>query len=35
VVDAKAGPALAQAVKKLSEQKSGWGNGIVVEFDSA
>ena len=35
VVDAKAEPALAHAVKKLSEKKYGWGNGLVVELDPA
>ena len=35
VVDAKAEPELARAVKKLSEKKYGWGNGLVVELDPA
>jgi deazaflavin-dependent oxidoreductase (nitroreductase family) len=35
VVDAKAEPALAHTVKKLSEKKYGWGNGLVVELDPA
>jgi deazaflavin-dependent oxidoreductase (nitroreductase family) len=33
VVDAKTEPALARAVRKLSEKKYGWGNGLVVELD--
>jgi deazaflavin-dependent oxidoreductase (nitroreductase family) len=33
VVDAKAEPELARAVRKLSEQKYGWGSGLVVELD--
>ncbi len=33
LVDAKSEPELARAVKKLSEQKYGWGNGLVVELD--
>ena len=35
VVDAKTEPELARAVKKLSEQKYGWGTGLVVELDPA
>ena len=35
VVDAKAEPELARAVKKLSEKKYGWGDGLVVELDPA
>ena len=35
VVDAKAEPELARAVKTLSEKKYGWGNGLVVELDPA
>jgi len=35
VVDAKAEAELARAVKKLSEKKYGWGNGLVVELDPA
>src|SRR5215467_9469064 len=30
VVDARTEPELARAVKRLSEQKYGWGNGLVV-----
>ena len=33
VVDAKAEPELARAVRTLSENKYGWGNGLVVELD--
>lgn len=33
VVDPKTEPELARAVRKLSEQKYGWGNGLVVELD--
>jgi len=33
VVDAKAEPELARAVRALSEKKYGWGNGLVVELD--
>jgi deazaflavin-dependent oxidoreductase (nitroreductase family) len=33
VVDPKSEPELARAVKKLSEKKYGWGNGLVVELD--
>jgi deazaflavin-dependent oxidoreductase (nitroreductase family) len=33
VVDAKREHELARAVKKLSEEKYGWGNGLVVELD--
>ena len=33
VVDAKAEPELARAVRTLSERKYGWGNGLVVEID--
>ena len=33
VVDAKAEPELARAVKTLSESKYGWGSGLVVELD--
>ena len=32
VVDARAEPALARAVKLLSEKKYGWGDGLVVEL---
>jgi deazaflavin-dependent oxidoreductase (nitroreductase family) len=35
VVDARAEPELARAVRKLSEQKYGWGNGLIVELDPA
>jgi deazaflavin-dependent oxidoreductase (nitroreductase family) len=35
VVDAKAEPDLARAVKKLSEKKYGWGHGLVVELAPA
>jgi len=35
VVDATAEPELARAVKKLSEKKYGWGDGLVVELDPA
>jgi len=35
VVDARREPALAHTVKKLSEKKYGWGNGLVVELDPA
>ena len=35
VVDVKAEPELARAVKKLSEKKYGWGSGLVVELDPA
>src|SRR5262249_1420937 len=35
VGDAKAEPELARAVRKLSEKKYGWGNGLVVELDPA
>jgi|SRR5215467_8815734 len=35
VVDAKAEPELARAVKKLSEKKYGWGTGLIVELDPA
>jgi deazaflavin-dependent oxidoreductase (nitroreductase family) len=34
-VDARAEPELARAVRKLSEKKYGWGNGLVVELDPA
>jgi deazaflavin-dependent oxidoreductase (nitroreductase family) len=33
VVDTKAEAELARAVRKLSEEKYGWGNGLVVELD--
>jgi hypothetical protein len=33
VVDAKIEPELARDVRKLSEKKYGWGNGLVVELD--
>ena len=32
VVDARAEPELARAVKRLSEKKYGWGDGLVVEL---
>jgi len=32
VIDARADPELACAVKKLSEEKYGWGSGLVVEL---
>jgi deazaflavin-dependent oxidoreductase (nitroreductase family) len=32
VVAARAEPALARAVKTLSEKKYGWGDGLVVEL---
>jgi deazaflavin-dependent oxidoreductase (nitroreductase family) len=32
VVDARTEPALARAVKALSETKYGWGDGLVVEL---
>jgi hypothetical protein len=32
VVDARAEPALARAVRWLSEKKYGWGDGLVVEL---
>ena len=32
VVDARVEPALARAVKSLSEKKYGWGDGLVVEL---
>ena len=35
VVDAKIEPELARDVRKLSEKKYGWGNGLVVELDPA
>ena len=35
VVDTRTEPELARAVKKLSEQKYGWGTGLVVELDPA
>jgi hypothetical protein len=35
VVDAKFEPELTLAVRKLSEKKYGWGNGLVVELDPA
>ncbi|MGH7304638.1 MAG: nitroreductase family deazaflavin-dependent oxidoreductase [Candidatus Rokuibacteriota bacterium] len=35
VVDAKTEPELARAVRKLSERKYGWGNGLVVELAPA
>jgi deazaflavin-dependent oxidoreductase (nitroreductase family) len=35
VVGAKAEPELVKAVKKLSEKKYGWGDGLVVELDPA
>ncbi len=35
VVDAKTEPELARAVRKMSEKKYGWGNGLVVELDPA
>src|SRR5262249_26366214 len=35
VVDARAEPDLARSVRKLSEKKYGWGNGLVVELDPA
>ena len=35
VVDARIEPELARAVKKLSEQRYGWGSGLVVELDPA
>ena len=33
VVDAKAEPELARAVKTLSESKYGWASGLIVELD--
>jgi len=35
VVDARPEPELARAVKKLSEKKYGWGDGLVVELTPA
>src|SRR6267143_1133283 len=35
VVDAKTERELARAVKKLSEKKYGWGDGLVVELTRA
>jgi len=35
VVDAKTEPELARAVRRLSEKKYGWGNGLVVELAPA
>ena len=35
VVDAKREPQLARAVRKLSETKYGWGDGLVVELAPA
>jgi len=35
VIDARAEPKLARAVKALSEKKYGWGNGLVVELTPA
>jgi hypothetical protein len=35
VVGAKDEPELVNAVKKLSEKKYGWGNGLVVELEPA
>ncbi len=32
VVDARREPALARAVRALSEKKYGWGDGLVVEL---
>ena len=32
VIDARAEPELARAVKGLSEKKYGWGDGLVVEL---
>jgi deazaflavin-dependent oxidoreductase (nitroreductase family) len=32
VVDARAEPLLARAVKSLSQKKYGWGDGLVVEL---
>jgi deazaflavin-dependent oxidoreductase (nitroreductase family) len=32
VVDARVEPALAQAARKRSEKKYGWGDGLVVEL---
>lgn len=34
VVAARAEPALAAAVRRLSEKKYGWGRGLVVELVS-
>ena len=35
VVEARSEPALARAVKRLSEKKYGWGDGLVVELTPA
>jgi deazaflavin-dependent oxidoreductase (nitroreductase family) len=35
VVEARTEPELARAVKKLSEKKYGWGDGLVVELTPA
>jgi len=35
VVDARAEPELARAVKALSRKKYGWGDGLVVELTRA
>ena len=35
VVDAAADPRLHQAVRKASEKKHGWGDGLVVEIRPA
>jgi len=35
VVEAGAEPDLAQAIQQLSEEKYGWGDGLVVEIASA
>ena len=35
VVDARAEPDLARAVRTLSERKYGWGDGLVVELTPA
>ena len=35
VVDAAAEPDLCAAVRTLSEEKYGWGDGLVVEIEAA
>jgi len=35
VIDARAEPKLARAVRALSEKKYGWGNGLAVELTPA
>lgn len=35
VVDRRAEPALARAIRRRSEAKYGWGDGLVVEIEPA